>query len=117
MSKDGKHVEVYMDYPESDVVRPYIKKQEGKTEIHDYGSGLKFISNDKHGCNMEEVWVPTYRKKNGTIVHGHCRSMNNDKPLTKDEIHALYDPKEWDEIERNERRNRKKYMQKRRSLR
>ena len=79
-----------MDYPESDVVRPYIKKQEGKTEIHDYGSGLKFISNDKHGCNMEEVWVPTYRKKNGTIVHGHCRNMNTDKPLTRYEFEALY---------------------------
>ena len=66
---------------------------------------------------MDEVWVPTYYKKNGTIVHGYCRSMTNDKPLTRDEIHAIYDPGEWDEIERSEQKRRKEYRRKRRSLR
>lgn len=91
-----------IDYFDNVVLRPYIKRQEGKKEIHDYGSGINLIPEDKHGCGIDEAWVPTYHKKNGTIVHGHCRKMNT--PLTKDEIHIMYSPSEWKEVEENNRK-------------
>lgn len=94
--------EVYFDYPDSGVVMPYIEKHKDKMEIHDYGNGLNFISKDEHGCGIDEAWIPTYRKTNGTMVHGHCRKMNT--PLTKDEIHVLYSPSEWKEVERDNRK-------------
>lgn len=110
-----KNEEVYLDYPDSGVVRPYIEKHESKMEIHDYGSGLNFISKDEHGCSMDEAWIPTYRKHNGTLVHGHCRRMNT--PLTKDEIHAMYSPSEWKEVERNNRKWRTSNRTEKRKMR
>lgn len=48
-------------------VRPYTEEKRGKFEIHNYGA-VKFIAKDSHGCGMDEVWIPTYRRKDGTIV-------------------------------------------------
>ena len=95
--------------------KTYIEKHQGKMEIHDYGSGLNFISKDEHGCGIDEAWIPTYRKHNGTLVHGHCRRMNT--PLTKDEIHAMYSPSEWKEVERNNRKWRTSNRTEKRKMR
>ena len=102
--------------------KTYIVKHQGKMEIHDYGSGLNFISKDEHGCGIDEAWIPTYRKHNGTLVHGHCRKMDTGKPMTRYELEAFY-PKdqmshgEWKEIMEKEKKNRREYRQTRRAKR
>ncbi len=101
---------------EVEMFNGYFEEHHGKSEIHNYGN-IKFISKDEHGCSIDEAWIPTYQKKDGTIVRGHCRNMNNEKPLSTYEIHALYDRNEWNEIEKQQRKRRKEYGEKRRSLR
>ena len=69
-----------------------------------------------HGfCPPGYERVASYSKKDGTIVHGHCRRMNT--PLTKDEIHAMYSPSEWKEVERNNREWRSSNMAEKRRRR
>ena len=34
-----------------------------------------------HNCPQGYVWVDTYRKKDGTVVRGHCREGGSDGKL------------------------------------
>ena len=100
--------------------RPYFVEKHGKKEIHNYGN-LRLISKDIHGCGMEEGWIPTYTKKNGKVVKGHCSYRGpNCKPYTMDEIHAIYkeeSPESLKEIIEDNKKYAKEYRAKKRSMR
>ncbi len=57
-----KNHEVYLDYPNNGVVRPYIEKHEDKMEIHDYGSEMKgkYLVNvyNKNGTHFSRTRYP-----------------------------------------------------------